>query len=191
MGNVVFVILSQCDGRSGGVLRWWEKWCLLYCHSVMAEVVLYYRWWKVVFVILSQCDGRSGVVLQMMRKVMYVVLHNMMTEVMFVYYTVWWRRWHWFCLLYYRTAALPPHAHKAASKELRRLKKMPQHMPEHAMIRSVMWGFLVEFVQSLFSIDGLKKCGLCMFINTNTWVACIVLLYLVWVVMFYIIVAGN
>ncbi|XP_076449763.1 lon protease homolog 2, peroxisomal-like [Babylonia areolata] len=35
-----------------------------------------------------------------------------------------------------RTAGLPPHAHKAATKELRRLKKMPQLMPEHALIRN-------------------------------------------------------
>ncbi|KAK7114032.1 lon protease homolog 2, peroxisomal-like [Littorina saxatilis] len=35
-----------------------------------------------------------------------------------------------------KTAGLPPHAHKAATKEVRRLKKMPQHMPEHAMIRN-------------------------------------------------------
>jgi ATP-dependent Lon protease len=31
---------------------------------------------------------------------------------------------------------MPEHALKAATKELKRLKKMPQHMPEHAMIRS-------------------------------------------------------
>ncbi|KAK7498897.1 hypothetical protein BaRGS_00009989 [Batillaria attramentaria] len=35
-----------------------------------------------------------------------------------------------------KAAGLPPHAHKAATKELKRLKKMPQHMPEHAMIRN-------------------------------------------------------
>ena len=39
------------------------------------------------------------------------------------------------CLLYYRAAEMPEHAHKAAMKELKRLKKMPQHMPEQAMIR--------------------------------------------------------
>ncbi len=30
---------------------------------------------------------------------------------------------------------MPDDAHKAASKELKRLRKMPQQMPEHAMIR--------------------------------------------------------
>ena len=32
---------------------------------------------------------------------------------------------------------MPEPAHKVAMKEVKRLKKMPQHMPEHAMIRSV------------------------------------------------------
>lgn len=35
-----------------------------------------------------------------------------------------------------RDAEMPEHAHKAAMKELKRLKKMPQHMPEQAMIRN-------------------------------------------------------
>ncbi|XP_064640308.1 lon protease homolog 2, peroxisomal-like [Lineus longissimus] len=35
-----------------------------------------------------------------------------------------------------KDAKLPDHALKAATKELKRLKKMPQHMPEHAMIRN-------------------------------------------------------
>jgi ATP-dependent Lon protease len=38
-------------------------------------------------------------------------------------------------ILYFRQAEMPDHAHKAAIKELKRLKKMPQHMPEQAMIR--------------------------------------------------------
>ncbi|KAJ8302523.1 hypothetical protein KUTeg_018919 [Tegillarca granosa] len=33
-------------------------------------------------------------------------------------------------------ANMPEHAFKASMKELKRMKKMPQHMPEHAMIRS-------------------------------------------------------
>jgi ATP-dependent Lon protease len=32
---------------------------------------------------------------------------------------------------------MPEEAHNAAMKELKRLKKMPQQMPEHAMIRYV------------------------------------------------------
>lgn len=40
----------------------------------------------------------------------------------------------------YRAATMPPEAHKAAMKELKRLKKMPPVMPENAMIRFVyMW----------------------------------------------------
>lgn len=35
-----------------------------------------------------------------------------------------------------KAAGFPAHTHKAATKELKRLKKMPQHMPEHAMIRN-------------------------------------------------------
>ncbi|XP_025076509.1 lon protease homolog 2, peroxisomal-like isoform X2 [Pomacea canaliculata] len=35
-----------------------------------------------------------------------------------------------------KACGMPPHALKAAMKELKRLKKMPQHMPEHAMIRN-------------------------------------------------------
>ena len=34
-----------------------------------------------------------------------------------------------------RAADMPEHAFKAAMKELKRLKKMPQHMPEQAMLR--------------------------------------------------------
>ena len=30
---------------------------------------------------------------------------------------------------------MPEVAHKTAMKEVKRLRKMPQHMPEHAMIR--------------------------------------------------------
>jgi ATP-dependent Lon protease len=32
---------------------------------------------------------------------------------------------------------MPDHAYKAAMKELKRMKKMPQQMPEHALIRFV------------------------------------------------------
>ncbi|BFZ13298.1 hypothetical protein BsWGS_16337 [Bradybaena similaris] len=35
-----------------------------------------------------------------------------------------------------KAAHMPEQAHKAAMKELQRLKKMPSHMPEHAMIRN-------------------------------------------------------
>ena len=35
----------------------------------------------------------------------------------------------------FRAAEMPEHAYKASMKELKRLKKMPQHMPEQAMIR--------------------------------------------------------
>ncbi|XP_059164397.1 lon protease homolog 2, peroxisomal-like [Physella acuta] len=35
-----------------------------------------------------------------------------------------------------KAANMPEQAHKSAIKELRRLKKMPPHMPEHAMIRN-------------------------------------------------------
>ncbi|XP_012937014.1 lon protease homolog 2, peroxisomal [Aplysia californica] len=35
-----------------------------------------------------------------------------------------------------KAAKMPEQAHKASMKELKRLKKMPQHMPEHAMIRN-------------------------------------------------------
>jgi ATP-dependent Lon protease len=35
-----------------------------------------------------------------------------------------------------RAAEMPDHARKVAMKELQRLKKMPSHMPEHAMTRS-------------------------------------------------------
>uniref|UniRef100_A0A0B7BCW2 Lon protease homolog n=1 Tax=Arion vulgaris TaxID=1028688 RepID=A0A0B7BCW2_9EUPU len=35
-----------------------------------------------------------------------------------------------------KVARMPDHAHKASMKELQRLKKMPSHMPEHAMIRN-------------------------------------------------------
>jgi ATP-dependent Lon protease len=34
-----------------------------------------------------------------------------------------------------KSCNMPPEAEKAAMKELRRLKRMPQQMPEHAMIR--------------------------------------------------------
>ena len=37
------------------------------------------------------------------------------------------------CLV--RTSEMPTEAHNTAMKELKRLKKMPQQMPEHAMIR--------------------------------------------------------
>ncbi len=37
----------------------------------------------------------------------------------------------------YRTASMPSQAFNASMKELKRLKKMPQQMPEHSMIRSV------------------------------------------------------
>lgn len=36
----------------------------------------------------------------------------------------------------FRVVELPEHARKAAAKELARLKKMPPHMPEHAMTRN-------------------------------------------------------
>lgn len=40
-----------------------------------------------------------------------------------------------FELISHRAANMPDHAYKAAMKELKRLKKMPQQMPEHALIR--------------------------------------------------------
>ena len=36
---------------------------------------------------------------------------------------------------------MPEQAHKSAMKEVKRLKKMPSHMPEHAMIRSAFFFF--------------------------------------------------
>ena len=37
--------------------------------------------------------------------------------------------------IFCRSAHMPEQALKAAMKEVKRLKKMPQQMPEHAMIR--------------------------------------------------------
>jgi len=51
-----------------------------------------------------------------------------------------------------RAAAMTPEAHKAAMKELRRLKKMPQQMPEHAMIRNYL-DLMVELPWTKASTD--------------------------------------
>ncbi|KAK3086517.1 hypothetical protein FSP39_019511 [Pinctada imbricata] len=53
-----------------------------------------------------------------------------------------------------RAAEMPEHAMKAAMKELKRLKKMPQQMPEHAMIRSYL-EIMVELPWSKSSKDAL------------------------------------
>ncbi|WAR11622.1 LONP2-like protein [Mya arenaria] len=53
-----------------------------------------------------------------------------------------------------KNAEMPEHAHKAAMKELKRLKKMPQHMPEQAMIRNYL-ELMVELPWSKSSTDSL------------------------------------
>ncbi|KAH3772744.1 lon protease homolog 2, peroxisomal-like [Dreissena polymorpha] len=53
-----------------------------------------------------------------------------------------------------KSAEMPEHAHKAAMKELKRLKKMPQHMPEQAMLRSYL-ELMVELPWSKTTKDSL------------------------------------
>ncbi|XP_046360364.2 lon protease homolog 2, peroxisomal-like [Haliotis rufescens] len=53
-----------------------------------------------------------------------------------------------------KAANMPEQAHKASMKELKRLKKMPQHMPEHAMIRNYL-ELMVELPWSRQSKDAL------------------------------------
>ncbi|XP_060574708.1 lon protease homolog 2, peroxisomal-like [Ruditapes philippinarum] len=53
-----------------------------------------------------------------------------------------------------KQAEMPDHAHKAAIKELKRLKKMPQHMPEQAMIRNYL-ELMVELPWSKSTKDSL------------------------------------
>ncbi|XP_067651639.1 lon protease homolog 2, peroxisomal-like [Haliotis asinina] len=53
-----------------------------------------------------------------------------------------------------KAANMPEQAHKASMKELKRLKKMPQHMPEHAMIRNYL-ELMVELPWSRQSKDTL------------------------------------
>lgn len=53
-----------------------------------------------------------------------------------------------------KAANMPDHAYKAAMKELKRLKKMPQQMPEHALIRNYL-ELMVELPWSKNSKDAL------------------------------------
>ncbi|XP_056008966.1 lon protease homolog 2, peroxisomal-like [Ostrea edulis] len=53
-----------------------------------------------------------------------------------------------------KTANMPDHAHKAAMKELKRMKKMPQQMPEHALIRNYL-ELMVELPWAKNSKDAL------------------------------------
>ena len=53
-----------------------------------------------------------------------------------------------------RLAKMPEHAEKASMKELKRLKKMPQQMPEHAMIRNYL-DLMIELPWSKSSTDTL------------------------------------
>ena len=53
---------------------------------------------------------------------------------------------------------MPEQAHKSAMKEVKRLKKMPSHMPEHAMIRSAFFFlFFLWFAVFLFSAKSCDK----------------------------------
>lgn len=53
-----------------------------------------------------------------------------------------------------RLAQMPEHAEKASMKELKRLRKMPQQMPEHAMIRNYL-DLMIELPWSKGSKDTL------------------------------------
>ncbi len=53
-----------------------------------------------------------------------------------------------------RSAGMSPEAQKSALKEPKRLKKMPQQMPEHAMIRNYL-DLMVELPWSKTSTDTL------------------------------------
>ena len=53
-----------------------------------------------------------------------------------------------------RLAQMPEQAEKASMKELKRLRKMPQQMPEHAMIRNYL-DLMIELPWSKASKDTL------------------------------------
>lgn len=56
--------------------------------------------------------------------------------------------------MFYRAVSMSAEAQKSCFKELKRLKKMPQQMPEHAMIRNYL-ELMVELPWSKSSNDAL------------------------------------
>ena len=59
----------------------------------------------------------------------------------------------------FRAAVMSPEAHKASMKELHRLKKMPQQMPEHAMIRLHLISHAINDYNESFFRDLNNMCG--------------------------------